>query len=350
MRALVMGGTGFLGTSVVSQLRSSGHHVTVFHRGRTPLPPGVAEAIGDRHDLDSIRHPLRATTPDVVIDLIACSGRQAAALMRVFRGVAGRVIVASSMDVYRAAAVLHRLEGGTIEPTPLTERSRLRTCAHTYPAAQLERLSAVFPWIDERYDKLAVEQTVANDPELPATVLRLPMMYGPGDRLHRLRALVGRMDDGRKAIPLPESLARWRAPRGYVENVAAAFVLAATLDESACCTYNVAESAPLTELEWAAGVARVAGWHGDLAVLPDADTPAHLRVAANLAQHWNADSTLIRRHLGYTEPVAVDEAVHRTIAWERGIALLPQDVTAVDYEAEDAALAAATGHLLHHQC
>jgi nucleoside-diphosphate-sugar epimerase len=36
-----------------------------------------------------------------------------------------------------------------------------------------------------------------------------------------------------------------------------------------------------------------------------------------LAQHWTADTPLVRHELGYTEIVDVDEAIQRTVAWER---------------------------------
>ena len=52
---------------------------------------------------------------------------QAAALMDTFRGVARRVVVISSIDVYRASGVLHGTESGQLEPVPLTEDSALRT-------------------------------------------------------------------------------------------------------------------------------------------------------------------------------------------------------------------------------
>lgn len=339
MRILVLGGTGFVGQAVVSQLRDAGHSIMVFHRGTVPVPPGVWPITGDRHDLDACRHRLRCTWPDVVIDLIAASGRQAAALMRVFRGVAGRLVVASSIDVYRACAVLHGLDDGPMEPTPLTESSALRSGTVTYSPEQLHRLMGVFGWLDERYDKIAVERVVSGDPDLPATILRLPMIYGPGDRLHRLRPLVRRMDNNRPAILLSKPMAEWRAPRGYLDNVAAALVLAATREEAAGRTYNVAEEEGLTELEWARSVARAAAWPGRFVVLPPERMPAHLRDHGNLAQHWDADASRIRRELGYVEPVTRDEAIRRTVAWERHIPLVADDLEALDYAAEDAALA-----------
>jgi nucleoside-diphosphate-sugar epimerase len=332
MRVVVLGGTGFVGTPVVARLVEAGHEVVVFHRGSEPPPRGVWPILGNRHDLDSKRHELRGASPDAVIDLIAASGRQAAALMRVFRGFARRLVVASSMDVYRAVGIFHGLEHGELEPTPLDEDSALRTSPATYPAEQLRRLLPVFPWLDERYDKIAVERAVANDPELPSTVLRLPTIYGLRDRLHRLRPLLARMGDDRPTLPLPETLARWRASRAFVDNVADAVVLAATCEEAAGRTYNLAEPPGVAELEWTQRVARAAGWSGQVLVVPDASAPAGLRGSGNLGQHWDADSSRIRRELGYREAVPLEEAVRRTVAWERETPFLGQDLDAFEDE------------------
>jgi len=118
----VIGGTGFIGPHVVRQLAAMGHSVAVFHRGSTPVDLPAEEILGDRRELASIR-----PKADVVVDLILSSGAQARALMDAFRGVAQRVVAASSMDVYRACGVLHGSEEGPLEPTPLTEDSPLRT-------------------------------------------------------------------------------------------------------------------------------------------------------------------------------------------------------------------------------
>ena len=64
------------------------------------------------------------------------------------------------------------------------------------------------------------------DPELPGTVLRLPMIYGPGDYARRFHPIVKRIDDRRQSIIYEEGWAGWKAPGGYVENVAAAIALA----------------------------------------------------------------------------------------------------------------------------
>src|SRR5579871_1764039 len=195
MKILVLGGTGFLGAPLVRELARMGHSVTVFHRGDTPSSLPAERILGNRRQLTELR-----PRADVVIDLILSSGAQAESLMRTFRGVASRVVIASSMDVYRACGILHSSEDGPLEPTPLTEESALRTKLRTYPEAQIKALRKVFPWIGESYDKIPVERAVLGDPELPGTVLRLPMIYGPGDRLHRFQPVVRRVDDGRPAI------------------------------------------------------------------------------------------------------------------------------------------------------
>jgi nucleoside-diphosphate-sugar epimerase len=332
MRVLVIGGSGFMGTHVVAQLAAGGHEVGALVRGRAPA--GAAHHIvGDRKRLGDHRAAIAGFAPEVVIDMIASSGAQAAALVDTVRGVARRTVVITSLDVYRACAVLHRLEPGPLEPLPLTEQSALRTAQHTYPPQQIAALQHLFGWLDDAYDKVAVERAVR---EIGATVLRLPLVYGPGDPLHRLQPIVQRIRDGRRAIVVAESVAAWRASRGYVEDVARAIALAATHDAAAGRTYNVAEPDTPSELDWARQIAAHLGWDGELVVIPDDRVPPYLRPPGDMAQHWISDSTRIRTELGHVEAIDRDEAIARTIAWESAAPASPRPF---DYSAEDAALA-----------
>jgi nucleoside-diphosphate-sugar epimerase len=334
MRLLLIGGSGFIGPHVLSALERQGHEVIVFHRGTRPA---ANQILGDRNRLGDHAPALRAAAPDVVVDLILSSGAQARELMRVCRGATGRVVALSSGDVYRACGVLHGSEAGPLEPVPLTESSPLRTRLQTYPPERIRMLQHVFGWLDDEYDKIPVEREILADPQLPGTVLRLPMVYGPGDPLRRFLPVVKRVDDRRPAILLEERQARWCGPRGYVENVAAAIALAAIDARASGRIYNVGEEECPTELEWARRIAAAAGWSGQFVTLPADRMPPHLVMPGNLDQHWTTDTTRIREELGYREPVMQADAIRRTIDWERATPA-PPTTPGFDYGAEDAAL------------
>jgi nucleoside-diphosphate-sugar epimerase len=338
MRVLLIGGNGFIGRCVVSALRQQGHPLAVFHRGTTATPPGVDEIRGDRNQLNASAQELKRFAPDVVIDLVISSRPQAAELMNIFRGATRRVVMLSSMDVYRAVGISNGTESGPLQEVPLTEESELRRTLHPYPPENMQLLHKVFAWVTDDYDKIPAERAVMNDPELPGTVLRLPMVYGPGDPLHRFYPVVKRITDGRRHIIFPETLAAWRSPRGYVENVAAAIALAATDNRAARRIYNVCEEPAFSELEWAQKITGKMGWKGQFVVLPVERTPPHLLRPGNAAQHWTASSARIRHELGYKEPVAIEQAIRQTIHWEREN---PPDVALAqfDYAAEDTAAA-----------
>jgi nucleoside-diphosphate-sugar epimerase len=340
MRFLLIGGNGFIGRRVAAHLIQHNHAVAVFHRGTKPAPAGAQELRGDRNNLTASAAELNRFAPDVVIDVTLSSASQAEELMNVFRGATRRVVMLSSMDVYRAVGISHGSESGPLQELPLTEESELRRTLHLYPPENLQLLRKTFGWVTDDYDKIPAEHVVMNDRELPGTVLRLPMVYGPGDPLHRFYPVTKRIIDQRRHIIFPETMAAWHSPRGYVENVAAAIALAATDNRAARRIYNVCEEPSFSELEWARKIAAAMQWEGDFVVLPDERTPPHLQKLGNAAQHWTASSARIRQELGYQEPVALEEAIRRTISWERENPPTEPLLAQFDYAAEDAAVAA----------
>jgi nucleoside-diphosphate-sugar epimerase len=336
MNVLLIGGTGFIGRCVLERLITAGHNVTVLHRGNTlPFDPNRTHHIhGDANRLSDHRADFAKIAPDIAVNVIVSSARQANQMMNALSGIARRVVVLSSMDVYRACGVLHETELGGLQELPLTENSELRT-QPAYTPEQMEMGKKLFAWMDDDYEKIAVERIVLSDPSLPATVLRLPMIYGPGDHLHRFYPLIKRIQDGRNKIIFEEDAANWRASKGYIENVADGIVLAATSDCAKDGTYNVAEEDTLTELEWAHIVAQEMNWDGKFVVLPKERTPAHLRNPGNLKQHWIASSTRFRQELGYRDRITRTDAIRRTVEWEihHGPAEIPEAL--FNYAAED---------------
>jgi nucleoside-diphosphate-sugar epimerase len=204
------------------------------------------------------------------------------------------------------------------------------------------------------YDKIPVERRFMDQPEFRGTVLRLPAVYGPGDDQHRLFPYLKRMDDGRPAVLLAQSLARWRWTRGYVENVAEAIVRAVVDERAAGRIYNVGEPDALSEAGWVEAIGRAARWSrpsdrwrggnpGRVLAVPEAQLPETMRPRVDYSQDCVADTGRLRRELSYTEPVPRDEALGRTVEWERANPPERIDPDRFDYAAEDAVLAQAEG-------
>ena len=340
MKILVIGGSGFMGPFIVRELVREGHEVTVFHRGNAKpnFPDGVQVIRGDRNALQKHRDEFKRAAFDAVIDVVLSSENQARGLLEAFAGITRRIVALSSQDVYRAYGVLLGLDEGPPQELPLTEDSELRT-RPPYSREHLQMMQAVFSWLDEDYDKVRVERILRASSQIPVTILRLPMVYGPSDPLHRLYPLIKRVDDGRSTILLEERIANLHSPRGYVEDVTHAVVLATLSAKAPGRTYNVVESEAFTEREWMTKVVNETGGTAQIRVLPTEKIPAHLRFPIkNHHQDWMVSSARIREELGYRETMSREEALRRTIEWERANPPAAP-MAAFDYAAEDAALA-----------
>lgn len=334
MRILIIGGTNFMGPLVVQSLHSRGHDVTVFHRGKTTttLPEGVQEIPGDRRNYPLEK--LQSTNPDVVLDMIPVIEQDGRDVMRAFKGIARRVVTISSQDVYRAFGRVNLKESGPVDLSPITEDSPLRENLYPY-RGETPREADDPHKLQDDYDKILIERVVMSDPHLPGTVLRLPMVYGPGDYQHRMFAFLKRMDDQRPAILMDEVEARWKWSHGYVENVADAIALAVTDERAPGRIYNVCEPQTYSMAEWVEKIGVAAGWQGRIVRVPQGRLPEPLRWGINAEQHIVVDLTRIRQELGYRERADINEATWRTVAWERANPPAKVDEKEFDYAVED---------------
>src|SRR6266545_3673797 len=298
MRVLIIGGTGFIGSYVLRRLLGEGHSVAVFHRGQTgsDLPREALRIIGDRRRLADYGGEFDRFGPQVVLDMIPY------------------------------------VEEGELEPTPYDEEAPLRTRLYPYRKTAQGGEDLTY-----HYDKIPVERVVMSDPHTSFTILRLPKVYGPGDR-SRLFDYLKRMDDGREAILLGERKSRWRWTRGYVENVAAAIALAVTDARAENRIYNLGEGDALSESEWARSVGLAAGWRGEVVAVPEDALPQSMLEPYRFEQHLVAETSRFRKELGYEEETPRQEALRRAIEWERANSPAEIDLKRFDYAAEDAAL------------
>jgi len=306
VRVLVLGGSGFVGPFVVRQLLDAGDEVLMFHRGsREPAMTADAEHVhGEFGALTDHLPRLRAWRPKVVVDVSPGIGKCGHGVLH-FAGAVDHAVVLTSHDVYRAMDVLWGTAPATeIQPMPVDETSALR-------AGPSPDLAA-----DWGFDNLVVERAVRSDPRLAATILRLPMIYGPLDQQRRLRHYVRRIDDGRDIV-LDARLAGVRFGRGYVENVAAAVVLAIRALGATPKLFNVSEPDALTEVEWVREIGAACDWNGEVRVVDPSVLPPALRVPVLEGQHLFSTGALIRAELGFDEPVARAEGIGRAVEWER---------------------------------
>jgi nucleoside-diphosphate-sugar epimerase len=346
-RVLVIGGTVFVGPSVVRQLAQAGHAVAIFHRGEheIALPGDVRHIHGDRDRIAEHRAAIAAFAPEVVVDMRAMTEAQARAVAEAVRGIARRLVVVSSMDVYRAYGRLHGTEPGPPLEPPFDEDSPLREKMYVYREHTPSVIATRPPWMDE-YEKILVERVALNDPSLAGSVVRFPMVHGERDEQRRFFWLWKRMDDRRLFILVSEKEAAFRASRTHVDNAAHAVALVATDDRAAGRAYNVGEPDALPLRDWATLIAKHTSWGGQLIARPSDDLPPHLRDSRPDVwdHHLVTDTTRIRRELGYREVVSREEGLRRALAWyAQEPPADPKKAGNLDYAAEDAALVTIRG-------
>lgn len=338
MKILIIGGTGYIGTPVVERLVGAGHDIAVFHRGETnsSFPPDVCYILGDRRQLSDFVKEFEQFAPQVVLDMMPYFEQDAVAVMQTFRGIAERVVAISSQDVYRTYGILWRRENTEPNITPIVEDAPLRSVLYPY------RPLAEGP--DDRkynYDKIPVERVFMSESDgLPGTILRLPAVYGIGDHKHRWFEIIKRMDDRRPFFLFDKDNAKWRWTRGYIENIADAIALAVTDERAANRIYNVGEPDVITETEWVQNIAQIIGWKGEIIAAPNESLPEHLKSDTCFEHDLFVDTSRIRKELGYTEKVSRNEALLKTIEWERANPPTEIDPQMFDYAAEDVAFEA----------
>jgi len=328
VKVLIIGGTRFVGRAIVEELLHRGHDITIYHRGQheAEFSGPVHHVHGDRRDTPRFQADLARLAPEAVVDVIPMHAGDSQAVVEALRGRIARSVHISSGDVY---APRQRI--------PIPEDAPLNPVG----PAELRLHDQVLP-----YSKVAVEAVIGEAQaagDFPATVLRLPAVYGPRDPLAREWFLVKRVLDGRPRIVLPDG-GQGLFHRGYVDEVARAAALALESPEAIGRTYNVGHAQVLTVWGLAELVAQVMGHEWEILAVPAGQLPPTNPFATPSPIVY--DLRRIERELGYREAVSLEEGMRRTVEWlvahpptpeTWGLARYMED-DAFDYAAEDAAL------------
>jgi 2-alkyl-3-oxoalkanoate reductase len=327
LNALVTGGGGFLGRSLVDQLLLAGETVTVVGRSEYPdlLARGVRCVRADVADGDAMLEAARGQ--DVVFHAAGKAGYW------------GRPEDFARVNVRGSESVIQACRERSVprlvytsSPSVVFDGRAHEDAANTlaYP----DRYESAYPETKARAERLVL---AANGAGLATIALRPHLIYGPRDphllprvleRARRRRLTV--VGDGRNAVSLT-----------YVENAAAAHLQAAArLRPGAACAgraYFVNDPEPVRLWDWlarllarlglppvsrrvplvlarAAGAALESLWN--TLRLPG-EPPMTRFVASQLAlSHWYS-LVPARDDFGYAPPVAAEDAFERTVGWWR---------------------------------
>lgn len=256
MHALVLGGSRFVGLSLVRELMTQGHQVTVLNCGRTPvdLPPGVQRLYGDRQDHTHMRQVLARGEYDVVYDVSGYAPEDSSVMVDLFTGRIGHYVYLSTAAVY--------------------ERRWYAPVSEDFPYNEVEGG-------DYARKKMATEQLLLRahqEQGFPASILRPWMVFGPGNPLPAREQLwFLRIEQGRRVL-LPGN-GYTHMQYGHVQDLAKACVQMAGDPRSFGQSYNVTGPDLVTMNGYVQLIASLAGRDVEVVYL---DYPI---AAAAAAQH-----------------------------------------------------------------
>jgi 2'-hydroxyisoflavone reductase len=246
-RALVIGGTLFMGRALVDQLLERGDDVVIMHRGRgTPFGPRVGEIRCDRNDTAAVRAALDGARFDVVYDNVfdwqrgTTAEQVVASATAVAKGLR-RYVFTSSVAVYHPG-------GEYPEDVELVPSD----WPNAYGAQKADSERALF----------ALGRTQG----VPVSTLRPAFVYGEHNPFEREAFFWDRLLAGRPIVIPGDGRAtlQWV----YSRDVARAAILASEKDVAIGHAYNLASYPPITQVDFVRLLARIAGTDADLVHVP----------------------------------------------------------------------------------
>ncbi len=246
-RALVIGGTLFMGRALVDQLLERGDEVVIMHRGRgTPFGSRVGEILCDRNATTAVQAALEGTRFDVVYDNVydwerGTTAEQVVASAKAAATGLRRYVFTSSVAVY--------LPGGEyVEDVELVPPD----FPNPYGANKANSERALFA--------LGREQGLA------VTTLRPAFVHGPFNPLDREAWFWDRLLAGRPILIPDDGLATMQWV--FSQDVARAAIRASEADVAAGHAYNLASYPPINQIDFVRMLARIAGTTAELVHVP----------------------------------------------------------------------------------
>jgi nucleoside-diphosphate-sugar epimerase len=279
VKILVMGGTRFVGKPLVAQLLSEGHQLTLFTRGKNPVPAGVEHLCGDRSSAEGLA-ALQGRSFDVIVDSSGRTLDDSRAVIERTGAPSHRFLYVSSAGVYADS-----------ELWPLTEDS---------PTDPQSRHSG----------KLDTEAWLSAE-KIPFTSFRPTYIVGAGNYNPVESWFFDRIVHGR-TVPLPGD-GTTITQLGHVNDLAAAMALSLGVDAAANRVYNCSSVQGITFRGLVAAAARACGKDPASVEIRSFD-PSGLDKKARKAfplrmAHFLTDVTRVQRELAWTPAYSVEAAM-----------------------------------------
>jgi len=160
-RALVIGGTRFIGRHLVTELLDSGYEVTLLNRGNHENPfdehPDVEQFRGDRTSGATLDQAAETVEPSVVVDCVAYYPGEVRMSTRAFSDVDAYVYI-SSGSAYGPDRIPKREDETPLEPC--TDEQAVDDSHATYGARKAEGDRAVFEAAEAGVRAMSVRPTI----------------------------------------------------------------------------------------------------------------------------------------------------------------------------------------------
>jgi len=279
VKILVMGGTRFVGKPLVAQLLAEGHALTLFTRGKNPVPTGVEHLCGDRSTADGLA-ALQGRSFDVIVDSSGRTLDDSQAVIERTGAPSHRFLYVSSAGVYADS-----------ELWPLSEES---------PTDPQSRHSG----------KLDTEAWLSAE-KIPFTSFRPTYIVGAGNYNPVESWFFDRIVHGRP-VPLPGD-GSTITQLGHVNDLAQAMALSLGVDAAANRIYNCSSVQGISFRGLVAAAARACGKDPAAVEIRSFD-PAGLDKKARKAfplrlAHFLTDVTRVQRELAWTPAYSVEAAL-----------------------------------------